>query len=101
MTIESKIPPAGQIEIVVPPEVELLTSSTLSTASCKKYTCINETPQSIRFLIAGGFSKGEKIKLEVGGVHNPRSFKPTGEFIITSYDTDGASLIDTGYKGIA
>ena len=34
----------------------------------------------------------------LGGIKNPRSFIPSQSFIITSYDTDGASLIDVGYN---
>lgn len=36
--------------------------------------------------------------IQIGGVKNQRSFNPSGSFTITSYDTDGVSLIDVGFK---
>jgi hypothetical protein len=36
--------------------------------------------------------------LTVSGVLNPRSFKPTDEFTITTYDIDGIHKIDEGYN---
>lgn len=41
------------------------------------------------------------ITLEIGGATNPRSFQPTGDFIVTTLDTDAVSFIDTGYKAKA
>jgi hypothetical protein len=41
---------------------------------------------------------GTKFTLEIGGVTNPRSIQPSGEFIITTYDTDAVSKIDDGFK---
>lgn len=36
--------------------------------------------------------------MQLGGVKNPRSHQPTSLFFVTTYDTDGVSLIDTGYQ---
>lgn len=82
----------------VPPQVILQPSSTLSTASCKTYTCLNATPTSIRLLISDGIQKGETVKLEIGGATNPRSIQPSEPFIIQTLDTDSTSLIDTGFE---
>ena len=41
--------------------------------------------------------KGETQVIEIGGLKNPRSFEPTNLFKITTYDSDGVSLIDSGY----
>jgi len=57
-TIEDDVPKAGYIEVKVPPQVVLQPSSTLSTASCKVFTCLNATPTSVRLLVAAGLTKG-------------------------------------------
>lgn len=100
-TLEDTVPKAGYIQVFTSPEVILQTSTTLSTASCKVYTCLDATEQGVRFLIADGIAAGSTVTLEIGGATNPRSFQPTGNFIVTTLDTDGQSLIDTGYKGKA
>jgi hypothetical protein len=97
-TLEDEVPKAGYIEVTVPPQVVLQPSSTLSTASCKTYTCLNATPTSVRFLIAQGLAAGQTVTLEIGGVTNPRSIQPSGEFIITTLDTDAVSKIDDGFR---
>lgn len=91
MIMNHEIPRAGYIEVKFPPQVALLPSTTLSAASCKNYTCLDATKSSIRFLISNGTKQGEILTLEVGGVTNPRSFRPSDDFIITSYDTDAKS----------
>jgi hypothetical protein len=102
-TLESEIPKAGYIQVNFPEEIRLQVSSTLSTGSCKVYTCMNNyaTESGVRFLIADGQAKGSEVNLEIGGVTNPRSFKPSGDIVVTSFDTDGESKIDVGYKNKA
>ena len=48
-----------------------------------------------------GLSKGSPFNITIGGFINPRSFAPTGPFIINTKDTDGVSVIDTGYNQTA
>lgn len=48
-----------------------------------------------------GLARGAPLNITVGGFVNPRSFAPTGPFIINTYDIDGISLIDTGYNQTA
>lgn len=99
--ITDKIPSAGYIKVDFPKEeVVLNPSTTLSTGSCKEYTCLDDaSPTTIKFLIAGGEkAAGEEITLKIGGATNPRSFKPTQPIMVTSLDTDGVSQIDVGYN---
>ena len=42
--------------------------------------------------------KNKIVAVEIGGVKNQRSFNPSGSFTITTFDTDGVSLIDIGFK---
>lgn len=56
------------------------------------------TEKSVRFFLPEGFAKDATHTLTVGGVDNPRSFKPTDEFTITTYDIDGIHKIDEGYN---
>lgn len=44
------------------------------------------------------FEKGKTITLKIGGITNPRSFKPSDPIIVTTLDTDTVSVIDTGYS---
>jgi hypothetical protein len=44
------------------------------------------------------FEKGKTITLKIGGITNPRSFKPSDPIIVTTLDTDTVSVIDTGYN---
>lgn len=96
--IQNNVPKAGYITILFPPEIVLSPSTTLSTASCKTYTCLNATTSGVKYLIANGMSAGSTLTLQVGGATNPRSFKPTGPIRITTLDTDGESVIDTGFN---
>jgi hypothetical protein len=36
--------------------------------------------------------------LNIGGISNPRSTKPSGSFNITTYDVDQVSVIDFGFR---
>lgn len=83
----------------MPPQVILNPATTLSTASCKVYTCLDATESGIKLLIAGDpLEKGTKVELEIGGARNPRSFQPSENIVVNSLDTDGKTLIDTGYS---
>jgi len=48
-----------------------------------------------------GMDAKSNFTLSVGGFINPRSFAPTGPFVINTLDTDGVSIIDTGYNQTA
>ncbi len=41
------------------------------------------------------------MNITIGGFVNPRSFAPTGPFVINTFDVDGVSLIDSGYNQTA
>lgn len=96
--MSDSIPKSGYIQVEVP--VHLTPSSTLSSASCKSYTCLNVTDSSVTFLISNGLSSGDSLTLQIGGATNPRSFAPTKNFYITTLDTDGVSKIDVGYNAV-
>lgn len=42
--------------------------------------------------------KKSTIIMSFEGIKNPRTFEPTDSFTITSYDTDGVSVIDQGFN---
>ena len=98
MQFESSVPPAGYIEVILPPEIVLQPSTTLSSGSCKQYTCVDVTESSLRFLIPERINKGDVHTLSVGGIRNPRSFAPTSDFTMRTFDIDGVHLIDVGYS---
>jgi hypothetical protein len=48
----------------MPPQVILNPATTLSTASCKEYTCLDASESGIKLLIASdALEKGTKIEL--------------------------------------
>jgi hypothetical protein len=72
------MPNSAFVEIEFPDSVRLLPSSTKSTGSCRDYTCNYVDQHKVRFLVQEGLSNTVENTLIVGGVMNPRSFKPTG-----------------------
>lgn len=46
-------------------------------------------------------NKATPITIKIGGLTNPRSFEPTDYFVVTTYDSDGASPVDKGYNRYA
>lgn len=97
-TLEDALPKSGYVQIDMPPEVVLSPSSTQSTGSCRDYTCWEVTGSSIKFLIQNGLPASQENVLKIGGVTNPRSFKPSGEFLMTTLDIDGVAKIDDGFR---
>lgn len=97
-TMEDGLPESGFIQIDFPPDVVLLPSTTRSSGSCRDYTCIQVDDKSVKLFFPDGLPKDTVHTLTVGGALNPRSYRPTGEFKITTYDIDGIHIIDEGYK---
>lgn len=97
-TLEDAIPKSGYVQIQLPEGVTLEKSTTLSTGSCRDFTCWEVTQNSIKFLITDGLPAGTQNVIKIGGVTNPRSFKPTAEFFMQTLDIDGVAPIDDGYK---
>jgi hypothetical protein len=86
--LEDLLPKAGYIQITMPDSVKLSPSTTQSSGSCKVYTCIDATEQMVIFLMQDGYDAKERLTLQVGGITNPRSFKETDVFKMTTLDTD-------------
>jgi len=54
------------------------------------------TESQIVFRVPSEIPVGQEIKLELTGIGNPRTTKPTGTFKIIMYDVDKTSEIDIG-----
>ena len=96
--MEDAIPKSGYIRVKFPDTVRLVPPTTRSQGSCRTYNCPIVEEGMIQFLLQDGLAANTPQKLVIGGVINPRSFKPTGEFIMETLDTDAVSLIDEGFK---
>jgi hypothetical protein len=100
--LESSVPSQGYLLLQFPEEVKIDASTARSQGDCKVIFCTEVTDHDVRFLIpkhkAGEFSAGQTVTLSVSGVYNMRSFKPSSEFKITTFDVDGRSKIDIGYN---
>ena len=74
-------------------------ASTMSGGTCREWTCPEDdaTESVIVFKVPDDVPAGENITINLVGITNPRTTKPTGVFRITTYDTDKESEIDVGY----
>lgn len=66
--------------------------------SCRDYSCSEVTNNKIKFLVQAGLDAQKTYTLKIGGITNPRSFKETGKFMMTTMDIDGISHINEGYE---
>jgi hypothetical protein len=48
-----------------------------------------------------GLKAGETVNVQIGGVRNPRSFKPTDGFVMKTYDQDHLVSDNEGFLGVA
>lgn len=106
--MEDAIPASGYLRITFPDLVKMSASTTQSTGSCITYACnfperdenaAEEVPQKIvEILFPEGLAAETTHEVEIGGITNPRSFKPTGNFFFETLDIDKKSQIDIGFK---
>lgn len=89
------MPESGYVDIFFPETVRLDPATTMSKGACRIYACIDVQENYMRILISDGM-KSVTQTLEIAGIINPRSFAPTGKFIIKTVDSDQKSYIDTG-----
>lgn len=83
----------------VPPQIKIDISATKTMGTCQDEKCTDQTNEKqIVILQQNGLAKDTAKQIRVGGLQNPRSFQPTDDFIITTLDTDGESIIDTGFN---
>ena len=96
---EHAIPMQGYIKLKVPAEVYLHTDSTLSGGICSKWSCPKDDakPDELWILVPKTIPAGEEVVIEIKGVQNPRTFKQTGTFTITTY-ADKENVIDQGFN---
>jgi hypothetical protein len=86
----------GYIRVDVPKEINMNPSTSVSGGSCRKWSCPEKmaTNKVIWFLINEELPANKEIKIEIVGIDNPRTTKPTGVFHVTTYDSDKTSKID-------
>jgi len=96
---EHAIPNQGYIKLKMPSEVELMTDSTMSGGICAKWSCpsADAKKDELWILVPQTIPAGDETIIEIMGVQNPRTFKPTGVFTITTY-ADKISVIDEGFN---
>lgn len=95
---DSVVPKNGYLKIDFPANLVFNPNLTLTTKTCATTTCTLFQNSSIIIKTTEQTNKSQSVLVTLGGIKNPRSFMPSQTFIITSYDTDGASLIDIGYN---
>jgi len=84
---EHNVPRDGMLMIKVPSDV-LVTDQVGSTG----LTITNFTPTSVTFVLPAGNSKDNKISFNLSGIRNPRSFRPSDNFIISTLDAEGFTI---------
>jgi hypothetical protein len=99
-TTSHGVPAEGYIKLEFPQEVVMSPASTMSGGTCTDgWTCpeTDATESQIIYKVPDEILPGENITINLVGITNPRTTKPTGTFRITTYDTDKESEIDVGY----
>lgn len=83
----------------MPSEVELLVDSTMSGGICSKWSCprADAKKDELWILVPVTVPAGVTTEIEIVGVLNPRTFKQTGTFTVTTY-ADKVSVIDEGFN---
>lgn len=79
---EHAIPNQGYIKLKMPSEVELNVDVTMSGGICAKWSCPRDDAKKdeLWILVPQTIPAGEETIIEIVGVQNPRTFKPTGVF---------------------
>lgn len=78
--------------IEVPPQIQIDVNTVKSKGTCATAPCtVSEDKTKIIYQMTGGAEAGKPIIREIGGVVNPRSMATSGEFVVTTLDTDGVS----------
>jgi hypothetical protein len=96
--LQDALIPSGFLSVKMPPELVLNPSSTQSSGSCKTYFCSYVDNSTVTFLIQNGLPANQTLSIVIAGVKNPRSFKPTGNITLRTFDVDGVTTIDIGYN---
>jgi hypothetical protein len=84
---EHNVPRDGMLMIEVPSDV-LVTDQVGSTG----LTITKFTSTSVTFVLPAGNSKDNKITFNLSGIRNPRSFRPSDNFIISTLDAEGFTI---------
>jgi len=95
---DSMLPKGGFIKIEFPPEIYFNQRVAMTAGTCAQTKCQVFGDRTIIVQTAQMTPKNKIVAVEIGGVKNQRSFNPSGSFTITTFDTDGVSLIDIGFK---
>jgi hypothetical protein len=76
-----------------------MVESTMSGGICSKWSCprADAKKDELWILVPVTVPANEETVIEVKGVQNPRTFKQTGTFTITTY-ADKVSVIDEGFN---
>lgn len=96
---ENIVTKGGYIKVEVPEVINMNPSTSVSGGSCRKWSCPEKmaTKKEIWFLINEDLPANKEITIDIVGIDNPRTTKPTGVFHVTTYNQDKVSKIDEGY----
>lgn len=74
-------------------------NTSVSGGTCSEWSCPGKkaTKNEIWFVVPKDIPAGEEIKLDIVGVNNPGTTRPTGTFKVTTFTPDGKFKIDDGY----
>jgi len=100
---QSAIPKDGVIHIVLPPEITLNPSIIRSGGSCTQndaFVCTDVLVDQRTIVIQSKekINGGTSVTINIEGVQNPRSEAPTEVFLVITFDQDGISEIDRGFR---
>lgn len=99
MLLEHDIPKDGYLEINFPPEISL-NEDEAAKSTGDNWKMKSSNSSSVYLQLTEEVKAGDKLEVEVLGVRNPRSFKPTKPFIIMSKDPV-EDVIDIGGQDVS
>jgi len=101
---DHEIPANGYLKVTMPKEIVMNPGKTMKNGYCAKIGCKWTWPQSnatekyIIMLMLQRVPAGEHMIVDLAGITNPNTRRPTGQIVVSTFGTDGVSLIDTGFN---
>jgi hypothetical protein len=87
------------IRVKLPADITMNPATSVSGGTCSKWQCPGKkaTKNEIWFIVPEDIPANKEIQLDLVGVNNPCSTRPTGTIRVTTWTPDGKFKVDDGY----
>jgi len=88
---ENPVVKNARIRVQFPKDITMNPNTSISGGTCSEWSCPGKfaTEDEIWFIVPKDIPAGEEIKLDIVGVNNPGTTRPTGTFKVTTFTPDG------------